>query len=433
MIIILLALQALICAIIIHREIITLQSQNLASSLFFAVYAIVYVLEPLTLHIFFGGARSIVAGADNIFSDDLVYIIYNLIGITLLASSAFIGAYRQNANSLPANNADFGSKRLANYLALLICAGTALFVFATGENALDLLQSSRFSWFENDNFSVNLNALSAYLIALTPIYIYIVIVRSDYNRALLVAALVAILIYGIITKDRKWIFFIASGWLAAKYHKSDYRIEIGRTNLALLVALFVLLLLSQFLRDALPRYFLDDDYDPIAELPGWLAHLFEYSDLSYFYRATIEAIHQNLNNGFTISFGILRRVLFFFIPTGYSGGLKVEDISATFSDLVGGEDDLRRGSMPPGLFGVFIVSFGWFVTALMMPILAIALAKLDTLFRSKAGMAQLAIMTIYLTSVVFAFRGDESTAFYFPMINFLILWLLTSFAKVKIL
>lgn len=432
MVITLLALQALLCIFILHREIITLQIRNLASSLFFAVYAIVYILEPLTLHIFFGGARSIVAGNDNIFSDDFVYIIYNLIGITLLASSALISVYRRNASDSLSVNDAFGSKRFADYLALLICAGTALFVYATGENALDLLQSSRFSWFENDSFSVNLNAVSAYLIALTPIYIYIVLLRNDYNRILLVAALIAILIYGIITKDRKWIFFIVSGWLAAKYRKSSYRIEIGGTNLALLVALFILLLLSQFLRDALPRYFLGDDYDLIAELPDWLAHLFEYSDLSYFYRATIEAIHQNLNNGFSISLGILRRVLFFFIPTSYSGGLKVEDISATFSDLVGGEDDLRRGSMPPGLFGLFVLSFGWFVTALMMPLMAIALTRLDRLFRSQAGMAQVAIMTIYLTSVIFAFRGDESTAFYFPVMNYIMILLLTSFAKVKI-
>ena len=432
MVIILLVFQALICVFILHKEVITLQSRNLASSLFFTVYAIVYILEPLTLHIFFGGARSIVAGNDNIFSDDFIYIVYNLIGITLLASSALISLYRQKASDSLAVNNSFCSKKFADYLALLICAGTVLFIFSTGENALDLLQSSRFSWFENDNFSVNLNAASAYLIALTPIYIYIVFLRSDYNRILLVAALISILMYGIITKDRKWIFFIVSGWLAAKYRKSNYKIEIGRTNLTLLVALFVLLLLSQFLRDALPRYLLGDDYDPIAEFPAWLGHLFEYSDLSYFYRATIEAIHQNLNNGFSISLGILRRVLFFFIPTSYSGGLKVEDISATFSDVVGGEDDLRRGSMPPGLFGLFVLSFGWFVTALMMPLMAIALARLDRLFRAEAGMAQVAIITIYLTSVIFAFRGDESTAFYFPVINFIMLLMLTSFAKVKI-
>lgn len=432
MIIFLLLLQAVLCGAILYKEILVRDCRNLASTIFFAVYAVVYILEPMVLHIFFGGAISIVNGSDHHFDDDLVYFVFNIIGLTLLSFGAVISAYRKDIARSATTAIKPELSDLTGYLSALIILGLALFVYATDTNFLDLLQASRFAWFGNDNFQVGYSAASAYLLALTPVYVYLISRQADKTKVLIFVTLLAVLVYGVITKDRKWIFYIISGWLAAKYHRSNNKLFITPRAFFGVSSLFLLLLFSQFIRDAAPRYFLNEDFDPFLEFPEWIAHLFEYSDLSYFYRATIEAIHQNLNHDFYIFFGLLRRILLFFIPAGLSGGLKAEDISAIFSDVVGGEDDLRRGSMPPGLFGLFVVSFGWVVSALLMPLLAIGLAKADTLFRAKSSLPQVAIMTLFPTSVVFGFRGDESTAFYFPAINLIVLSLLVKIAKLKL-
>jgi len=97
-------------------------------------------------------------------------------------------------------------------------------------------------------------------------------------------------------------------------------------------------------------------------------------------------------------------------------------MSAIFSDLGGGEDNTRRGSMPPGFFGIFVLSFGWFVSVLIMPLIAYVIHKVDMLFIKKISNLQIVIITLYFTCIVFFFRGDESTSFYFIVSNLLFLF-----------
>jgi hypothetical protein len=321
---------------------------------------------------------------------------------------------------------------MVNAIGLMVIFGVGLFIYASGANIGDLLTSSRFSWFGNDSFSLTLSAISAYMIALTPAYIYLVLTRGNHNKWFFVVVILATVLYGVLTKDRKWIFYLLSGWLAARYQKSGNRITLDWRSATSLSALFVFLMLSQFIRDALPRYLLNENYDFESEFIDWLSYVVQYSDFSYFYRATIEAIHQNIENNFYITLGLVRRVVFFFLPAGFSGGLKTEDMSAIFSDLVGGEDALRRGSMPPGLFGLFVLSFGWIGAVGFMPLLALLVGKLDSTFRARDSLVRVALVTIYVTSVVFAFRGDESTAFYFAVANVLMLSTLGLLARIRI-
>lgn len=428
MIICLLILQALLCSLLLYREVVQKRFRNFATSLFYAVYAVLYVAEPLVLHFFFGGARSIVRGEDNVFPDEGAYIVFNMLGLVLLFSSLVASLGDDAGTARGPHHVPWAAPaQTANLLGLLLVLGLALFVYASGSSLEELLVSARFSWFEEEGFNVGLSVASAYMFALTPIYLYLVLTKAPYQRWILLLALAALLTYGVITKDRKWIFFAASGWLAARYHLSGCQLRLGWKASLGIAALFVAVLLSQFIRDALPRYLLNEEFDPAEELYSSVSYLFEYSDLSYFYRATVEAIHQNLDNGFSITFGIVRRTLLFFVPAGLSGGLKVEDISAIFSDVVGGEDALRRGSMPPGLFGLFVLSFGWAASLVVMPLLALGLARLDRLFKKPGSILQVCLITSALTSIVFAFRGDESTAFYFPIVNLVALALLTAF------
>jgi hypothetical protein len=432
MIVLLLLIQAAICARILHRELALRRFRNFASSIFYSVYFFLYIFVPLVLHIFFDGARSIIAGNTELFRDDTVYLVFNLIGIALLSSGLVIGARADAGAVAPIRHEiDFNGTRVANMIGLLIVLGLVLFVYSTGSSVAELLVASRFSWMEGDSFNSGFIVISTYLIALTPVYAYLVGIKVPYNKLILAAALAALLLYAAITKDRKWLFYILSGWLAAKFHQRKGSLGVSAGGLTAAFLLFMLIILSQFLRDMVPRYLMGEDVEFFDGIGAWLAHLFEYSDLSYFYRATIEAIDQNINQGFYIFLGLARRVVFLFVPAGYSGGLKIEDMSAIFSDQVHGEDLVRRGSMPPGLFGSFVLSFGWAVTVLLMPLFAWALGKLDQLFRSAKSPVHIALITLFLTSVVFGFRGDESTAFYFAAVNIMMMAALAYASRVR--
>jgi hypothetical protein len=187
---------------------------------------------------------------------------------------------------------------------------------------------------------------------------------------------------------------------------------------ALVAALALVILLSQMLRDILPRLLIDGSIDD-DELKQSLAKLFVESDLAYFYSASIEAIHQHVNHGFWVTLGLARRVLFFFLPTRLSFGLKVEDMAAIFSDVVGGGDAVRRGNMPPGVFGSFVVSFGTIGATMLMPLLAWVLRVFDMMLLRPLNLLKLNVLCFLPVGVMFLFRGDESTVFYFPIFNVL--------------
>lgn len=431
MIVALLLVQAVLCLQILQRELLQRRFRNFASSIFYSVYMLLYIVVPLVLHTCFDGARSIVAGNTELFRDDTVYIVFNLIGITLLGSGLLLGGGAQPAAPV-VHQIDFNGGRVANMIGLLIVLGLVLFVYSTGSTVAELLVASRFSWMESDDFQSGYIVISTYLIALTPIYIYLIGIKQPYSKLILCAAMAALLLYAAITKDRKWLFYLLSGWLAARYHRRQGSLGISAGGVILAGLLFALIVLSQLLRDVIPRYLMGEQVELFDGFAAWLGHLFEYSDLSYFYRATIEAIDQNINQGYYIFLGLLRRVAFLFVPAGLSGGMKIEDMSAIFSDQVRGEDEVRRGSMPPGLFGSFVLSFGWAVTVLLMPLFAWSLARLDRLFRSPKGPLHIALITLFLTSVVFGFRGDESSAVYFCAMNVLMMAVLARVSRLRL-
>jgi hypothetical protein len=398
--------------------------RNLATSIFFSIYSILFIIVPIILHCFYGGAKSIVADKDNLITNFDVYLIYNILGIVLLSTSLFI-VY--NRNNIEPNYRGIDSfSYLTNKIGLLIVFGLFVFIYSTGLSLNELFSISRFGWMESSGYNVFFSVLSTYIIALTPIYIYLFIM-SKKNKVMIILfilCLISLIVYSIITKDRKSFFYIFSGLVAAKYHQNECYFNLKRKYILFGFLLLMIFVFSQFIRDFLPRYILNENIDFWEELYVSSSRLIEYSDISYFYRASIEAIYQNYENNYFIFMGIIRRTLFFYLPSSLSGGLKIEDMSAIFSDLVGGEDNTRRGSMPPGFFGIFVLSFGWFVSILIMPIIAYAIHKMDMLFIKKISVLQIVFITLYFTCVVFVFRGDESTSFYFIVSNIFFLFLI---------
>lgn len=424
MIVFLLFVQLLFSLLILYKELFVNKLRNLATSIFFSIYSILFILIPIVLHCFYGGAKSIVAGKDNLIVDFDVYLIYNVLGLVLLGTSLFIVYNRTNVTANYTGILQY--TYLTNKIGLLIIFGLVVFIYSTGLSLSELFSISRFGWMESSGYNVFFSVLSTYIIALTPIYIYLFIMseKSKWMILVFILCILALITYSVITKDRKSFFYIFSGFVAAKYHKNGCCFYLKTKYIVIGFFLLMVFVFSQFIRDFVPRYVLNENIDFWEELYISSSKLIEYSDISYFYRASIEAIYQNYVNNFYIFLGIIRRTLFFYLPSSLSGGIKIEDMSAIFSDLVGGEDMTRRGSMPPGFFGIFVLSFGWFFSILVMPIIAFGIHKIDMLFIKRISSLQIVFITLFFTSVVFVFRGDESTSFYFIVSNLLFLFLI---------
>ena len=170
MTILFLIIQSFLCGAILYREVVVKKCWNFASSIFYAFYAVVYIFEPLVLHIFFDGARSIVNGVDRSILDETVYFVFNTIGIALLATGLMISVFRAEI-ALVSYDLSFNVPRVTDATGVLIILGLFLFVHATGSSFSELLFASRFGWFETDVFILEYSVASSYLIALTPIYI----------------------------------------------------------------------------------------------------------------------------------------------------------------------------------------------------------------------------------------------------------------------
>jgi hypothetical protein len=397
---------------------VCLQFRNLATSLFFVVYAIVYVVEPLVLNAFFGGARSIMVGRPDYFTDRNVYLIFCGYGFLLLLSALVLGGSSVRGKVVPPISQ---LRRNHDYLAILIVFGFGLWVFATGMSPNELLNASRFEWYDAQAFSPFWLIIGGYFMALVTTYSYFAVIGSTSKIGFAIAT-GSLLLHSFISKDRKWVLFLASGMIAAAYDRSGRRLTIRKKFLPWIAATFFVLVISGFIRDVGFRYWMAENIDIVDEVDRWKTDLIEYGDISYFYRASLEAIHQNLNNGFVVPFALVGRIALFIVPARYSGGLKVDDISAIFSDVVGGEDGRRRGNMPPGLFGLFVISFGWLASFAVMPLLTVLLRKLDRVFNSGQGLFRSVLISFAMFSIVLAFRGDDSSAFYYVMSTTMIIF-----------
>jgi hypothetical protein len=423
MIVFLLLIQLVLCGRILHREVVQLQFRNFATAIFFGIYLIVFILEPLVLHLAFGGARTIVGGSEAYLTDPFIYYLFNAYGLGLLTCRLLLRSDGLQPEAA-VSPSEPPPKWLGSALAGLIIFGVIIFIRATGMQLSELLVASRFAWFGEASFSLFWLTVSSYFVALLAAYTYMMRVQKQRNLWLLAACLAAIVLHGIITKDRKWVIYLASGWLAGHYELSGRRLVISRRAAIAFGAVFVMLVGSQFIRDVLFRYAIGEQVHVGEEFKRWQAFLIEYGDISYFYRASLEAIHQNVNNGFWVPFALVRRIAFFMIPARYSAGLKVPDISATFSDLLDAGDAVRSGNMPPGLFGLFIISFGWMASLVLIPSIVLLLRKLDAIFRYGHSTFRYVVLALYVFAAVLAFRGDDSSAFYFVMSTCLFIWAL---------
>ena len=241
--------------------------------------------------------------------------------------------------------------------------------------------------------------------------------------------LLVLIAYGALSKDRKWLIFIASGLLAASYVRMKFKIKLSSKGVFWLTLFALALAFWQLARGLLFESLVNGGVDLATEFPLMVVKLLTKGDFPYYYNSSMTAIHLNLNEGYSIPFGLLRRQLLFFLPADFSFGLKIEDISAIFSDAVDGGDEIRRGNMPPGFIGLFVLSLEWYGGFVFMIAVPFALRAMDSLIRRHSGVLQIALISNMLSGMLLFLRGDDSSATYFIIFTIFVLAFLVTLQR----
>lgn len=298
------------------------------------------------------------------------------------------------------------------YFAIVIGAGVFLYVYATGLSVAEVFAASRFEWFTSTNYSPVAFVISTYLIALSPVAL--VMSLQDRKSWRWTVLLLLILVgYGILAKDRKWLIYIISATFAYAYVRNELLIRFSKSAIVVGIVAAAALIFWQVGRGVLFSYYITGAGDVVYETQQVAMKLLTQGDFPYYYNASITAIDLYFNFDFAIPLGLLRRQLLFFLPADFSLGLKVEDISAIFSDAIGAGDSTRRGNMPPGFFGLFAISFGWIGGVVACALTPLGLRAIDGYIHRNRGVGSIVVTAHFMSSVILLLRGDDSSATYF--------------------
>lgn len=402
---------------------------NFATSTFLICFVPLFCIYPVVARLAVGGAYSVRPGDNQVIEDPFVYLIYQVFCLGVLLS-VFLGRKKINKSQpMPAapGRARFqiGPLAIASFIAILFI-GVYLYVYSTGFSVGELITASRFEWFRNQNYSPVAYVVSSYLIALSPVVILLAL-QNKRHWWVVAVIVVALAFFGLLSKDRKWLIFIISASFAYMYFKNRFTIVLRPKVVSMGLFAVAILAFWQVGRSVIFDYILSGSGDIIYDSQRMAITLLTKGDLPYYYNASITAIYLNLHFDYQIPFGIVRRQLFFFLPASYSFGLKIEDISALFSDFLGAGDSVRRGNMPPGLFGLFVLSFGWLGGVVTCSMIPIGLRAIDRIIRHNRGASSFVLAAHMLSSTLLLLRGDDSSATYFIFSSLAIIYVVRVF------
>jgi hypothetical protein len=303
----------------------------------------------------------------------------------------------------------------------LLLTGVYLYVYSTGLSIFELLVADRFTWFESADYSSFYSVVASYFLSLTPLFFFIYYKEKKYF--FLIITIILLLVYGILSKDRKWIIFMISGAVAAKYYMNGNRLRFKAKIVIGSLIFGSILVFWQVFRDVLFTELVTGRGDFLTHAKEMAEKLLIQGDFPYYYFSSMTAIKMNFIDGFDIPLGIIRRQLFFLVPVDYSFGLKIKDISAIFSDALDAGDQIRGGNMPPGLIGLFVLSFNWWVGLLFFALIPFVLFYTNKIARIYTSTFQPVFYSNCFSFMILLLRGDDSSAFYFCIFNFGIFFL----------
>ncbi|WP_375291554.1 O-antigen polymerase [Qipengyuania sp.] len=403
---------ALIGIYLLVKEVSIYRFRNYATSVFLLCFVPLLCIYPLISRIVVGGAYSVQPGDYLVFSDYSVYLVYQAFCLGILWMVYLTGG-RQTLTPSPEWRSviDTNIAELAIVVAI-ISLGIALYVRSTGFTVGELITASRFEWFNNSSYSSAIFVVSSYLMTLSPVGLLLAIYKKRYRWVffLIVAELI---FFGILSKDRKWLIYILSAGFAFVYYHQNFAIKLQKKFLVIAAMIVSALVFWQVFRGVYFEYFLTGKGDVSYLAQEMAIELLTRGDFPYYYNASITAINMNINHDYFIPLGLLSRQFLFFLPADYSFGLKVEDISALFSDALQAGDAVRRGNMPPGLFGLFVISFGWFGGIILCALIPLLLRWLDRYIQKASGIGSFVLAAHMMSAVLLLLRGDDSSATYF--------------------
>ncbi len=399
---------------VLYREVFENRFGNFATSVFLICFVPLLCIYPVAARLVVGGAYAVGRFNEAIVPDPVVYLIYQLFCIGTLVTITMTMPKTAKAVPLP----DWTNKYSTNILEIaapmgIALSGVFLFIYSTGMSIGDLVSGSRFSWFNEQGYSSGLFVVSTYLLALSPVALLLCFANTRYRWPATIGIILVLVLYGLVTKDRRWLIYIMSASLGYLYIKNIFSIKIHRNAVLIGGIALLAMVFWQVFRGVLFNYYLTGNGDVTYEVQKTAIDLLTKGDLPYYYNASITAIDMNVNFDFSIPFGLVRRQLLFFLPADYSLGLKVEDLSALFSDAIGGEDRTRRGNMPPGYFGLFAISFGWFGGIVTCSLVPLAIRAMDRVIQRNRGLGSIVLLAHMFSSVLLLLRGDDSSATYF--------------------
>ncbi len=416
---------------LLHEEMFKKKFLNYATTIFLLCFVPLFCVYPVIARLVVGGAYSIRPGDDQVIDDPSVYLIYQFFCLGVLIMTF---ATRSKA-SLDRPWPNWRVKYEANPMELaalvgLVGLGVYLYVYSTGFSVRELILASRFEWFNNLNYSPVAYVVSSYLIALSPVAMLLAAQNRKY-RWVIIALVLILILNGLLSKDRKWLVYIISASFAYIYVRNGFSITLNRRAIIAASLAVAALAFWQVGRGVVFDYLVTGTGDLIYDSQQMAIRLLTKGDLPYYYNASITAIHMNITYDFLIPFGIVRRQVLFFLPASFSFGLKIEDISALFSDAIGAEDSLRRGNMPPGLFGLFVISFGWIGGIFTCSLIPLALRAIDRFIHRNRGLGSIVVTAHLLSSVTLLLRGDDSSATYFIISSLAILYIIRPSAMLQ--
>ncbi len=314
----------------------------------------------------------------------------------------------------------------AYFTVFLFIIGVILIIKGCACSLKNEIFNARFSWMLYESYSEFLFNLGMYFssfVALTLFYCYS---NIKSNKFISIFIGIILLILTLVFKNRMFFIFAISGFLGALYYRFGKNLILNKSLIKRLTYVFLFLFFWQIIRAT------DYSHDQIdlsvqnfvIEVRNFLVH----GDLLYFYSSSIEAINQFFYNDRLIFLGVIRRALFFFIPNEYSIGLKPEDLSATFSDWINQGDEIRRGNMPPGFIGIFVLSFGFFST---IPLFLFPkfLNMLDTFCKKNNNFFSHVLISLAFFSTLYLLRGDDTSFYYFTFFQFIVISIITVIFK----
>lgn len=397
------------------------------------MFLLLFCLFPFINNVFYGYALSVKAfgAAGEYIKDDSVYVLYSIVVLSfsswycLAVAFVYYKAPCADIKHLQKSTNFRGERRirrLSGFLhvatGMVVILGLAIFVKGTGLSFSELMVASRFQWFAQgtmDAFTLN---LGLYLIGLISVFAYYDVKLRFPKKWFSVLVYSSIFLMIALSGGRKWLLFLGSGIIAGFFDRMGGRLPVSKKIISVGFLIFFLSFSWQFGRKIEWQH-VDSLVSVGQDFAAQSYELFSRGDATYFYRASLDAIQVNKNEQVLFPLGVVRRVLLLPIPEGWTFGVKPEGLPALFADVMGAETAARRGNLPPGLIGLFVLSFDYLFVTLFLPLLVIPmLIALDRyIVRSRKVMRNVVFASFAFASMLFM-RGSTG-GIYFLVFNVL--------------